>query len=118
MKRLSGTAYITSDGTTLMARGSFEVPLTDSNKTPVTANDQVVGFDEQLVVPYCNAEIQISDETDFETITSNNSQTVKVEFKNGWKYVLSDAFVQGTPTMNEAGVAQISFAGKRGQWFK
>ena len=94
------------------------MPLTDSNKTPVTANDQVVGFDEQLVVPYCNAEIQISDETDFETITSNNSQTVKVEFKNGWKYVLSDAFVQGTPTMNEAGVAQISFAGKRGQWFK
>lgn len=118
MKRLSGTAYITSDGTTLMARGSFEVPLSDSSKTPVTANDQVVGFDEQLVVPYCNAEIQISDETDFETITSNNSQTVKVEFKNGWKYVLSDAFVQGTPTMNEAGVAQISFAGKRGQWFK
>lgn len=118
MKRLSGTAYITSDGTTLMARGSFEVPLSDSNKTPVTANDQVVGFDEQLVVPYCNAEIQISDETDFETIISNNSQTVKVEFKNGWKYVLSDAFVQGTPTMNEAGVTQISFAGKRGQWFK
>ena len=37
---------------------------------------------------------------------------------NGWKYVLSDAFIQGTPTMNEQGVAQISFSGKRGQWFK
>lgn len=117
-KRLSGTAYITVDGTTLMARGSFEVPLSDSNKTPVIANGEVVGYDEQPVAPYCNAEIQISDETDFETITSNNSQTVKCEFANGWKYVLSDAFIQGTPTMTEQGVAQISFSGKRGQWFK
>lgn len=117
-KRLSGTAYITTDGTTLMARGSFEVPLTDLNKTPVMANSEVVGYDEQTVAPYINCELQISDETDFETVCSSNSQTVKVEFANGWKYVLSDAFIQGTPTTNEQGTTQISYAGKRGQWFK
>lgn len=117
-KRLSGVAYITVNGTTLMARGSFEVPLYESNKTPVIANGEVVGYDEQPVAPYINAEIQISDESDFETICSSNAQTVKCEFANGWKYVLSDSFVQGTPTMNEQGITQLSFAGKRGQWFK
>lgn len=117
-KRVSGTAYLTADGTTLMARGSFEMPLSEYTRTPVLANGEVVGYDEQPNTPYVNAELQVTDETDFATFCASTSQTVKVELANGWKYVLSDAFVQGTPTMNEQGVTSVSFSGKRGQWFK
>lgn len=117
-KRLSGTAYMTADGTTLAARGNFEVPLTEVTRTPVVANGEVIGYDEQPVPPYIKGDIQLTDETDIETLTSSTSLTVKVEFANGRKYVLSDAFVQGTPTTGETGVVPIEFGGKRGQHFK
>lgn len=117
-KRLSGTAYITADGTTLAAKGNFEVPLSEYNRTEVIANGEVIGYDEQPVAPYVKGDIQLTDETDVETLMSSTNMTVKVDFANSWKYVLSEAFIRGTPTTSETGQVSLDFGGKRGQLFK
>ena len=92
-RRQSGTAYLTVDGTTIPAKGSFAVPLTTTNRTDLVVGDQVVGFDEQTIAPYVQCTVQITDETDFERICSSTAMTVRVEFANGRIYTLSNAFV-------------------------
>lgn len=115
-RRQSGTAYLTVDGTTIPAKGSFAVPLTTTNRTDLVVGDQVVGFDEQTIAPYVQCTVQITDETDFERICSSTAMTVRVEFANGRIFTLSNAFVRGNPTLAETGEASFDFAGKTGQW--
>ena len=104
-RRQSGTAYVTVDGTTIPAKGSFTIPLSTKNRTDIVVGDEVVGYDEQ-----------ITDETDFERICNSTAMTIRVELANGRVFTLSNAFVRGTPTVSEAGEASFDFAGKSGQW--
>lgn len=116
MKRQSGVAYLTVDGTTINASGSFSVPLTTVNRTDIVCGERVIGFDEQHIAPYIQATIRITDQTDFESICSSTSMTVRVEFANGKTYTLSNAFVRGNPTVSETGECSIDFAGEKGVW--
>nr|DAG47838.1 MAG TPA: Tail tube [Bacteriophage sp.] len=115
-KRLSGVAYLTVDGTTIPAKGSFVVPLTTVNRTDVVVGDKVLGYDEQYIAPYVQCTVQITDTTDFEKICESTSMTVRVEFANGRIYTLANAFVRGNPTLAETGEASFDFAGENGQW--
>lgn len=116
MKRLSGVAYMTVDGVTIPAKGSFEVPLTTVNRTDLVVGDKVLGYDEQYIAPYVKANVQITDLIDFETICSSTSLTVRVEFATGRTYTLANGFVRGTPTLSETGEASFDIAGQDGQW--
>ena len=57
-RRQSGTAYVTVDGTTIPAKGSFTIPLSTKNRTDIVVGDEVVGYDEQTIAPYmqCRSE--------------------------------------------------------------
>lgn len=115
-KRISGVAYMTVDGTTINASGSFSVPITTVNRTDVMCGDKMLGYDEQHIAPYIQATIRITDQTDFESICASTSMTVRVEFANGKVYTLSNAFVRGNPTVSETGECSIDFAGEKGIW--
>lgn len=115
-RRQSGVAYMTVDGTTIPAKGSFTVPLSTTNRTDIVVGDKVVGYDEQVIAPYCQCTIQITDETDFQTICNSTALTIRVEFANGRIYTMSNAFVRGTPTLSETGEASFDFAAESAQW--
>lgn len=115
-KRISGVAYMTVDGTTIPAQGSFTIPLSTMNRTDVVVGDQVLGYDEQVIAPYIQCTVRLTDETDFETICSSTSMTIRVELANGRVYTLADAFVRGTPTVSETAEASFDFAGRTGTW--
>ncbi len=116
MKRQSGVAYLTVDGTTINASGSFAVPLTTVNRTDIICGEKVIGYDEQHIAPYIQATIRITDQTDIESICSSTSMTVRVEFANGKTYTLSNGFVRGNPTVSETGEVSIDIAGEKGIW--
>ena len=115
-RRQSGTAYVTVDGTTIPAKGSFTIPLSTKNRTDIVVGDEVVGYDEQTIAPYMQCTVQITDETDFERICNATAMTIRTELANGRVFTLSNAFVRGTPTVSETGEASFDFAGKSGQW--
>lgn len=115
-KRISGVAYMTIDGTTIPAQGSFTIPLTTVNRTDVVVGGLVIGYDEQHIAPYIQCTVRLTDKTDFESICDSTAMTIRVELANGRVYTMANAFVRGTPTVSETGEASFDFAGETGTW--
>lgn len=54
-RRQSGTAYVTVDGTTIPAKGSFTIPLSTKNRTDIVVGDEASATTSRPSPRTCNA---------------------------------------------------------------
>lgn len=117
MARIAGTVHVTADGKTLDISGAVSVPLGNSAKTPIVSKNGNVHYAEEPIAPFVEGAFLVTPDFPIEAIMAESDMTVLVEFANGMKYSLSEAFVEGEANFESDGATvNIKFTGTEGRW--
>ncbi|MEW5422655.1 phage tail tube protein [Amorphus sp. 3PC139-8] len=116
---LSGTLYIKVDGTQYLAKGSFTVNVTPTQREGVAGLDGTHGFKETPKVPYIEGTFTTQPGFSIDTLHDHDDVTVTVELANNTAYMLRSAWFAGDGEIN-ADDAEITgrFEGMSGEQIK
>lgn len=79
---LAGTAYISVDGVTLMAVGSFAYKVSKVDRTSLVGQDAVHGYSEKPIAPYISGTIRDSAGLSVASLNDMTDVTVVLELAN------------------------------------
>lgn len=116
-KRTAGTCFVKMNGQQLEVKGGLEAPLLSFKREPVASTQRVVGFKENVVVPYVKVTAIVTPDFPIDTLATATDMTVTAEFANGKVYVLSEAWLANDASAKgDDGEAELEFNGTSGVW--
>lgn len=117
MARIAGTVHVTVDGKALDISGAVSCPLGSSSKESIVSLNGNVHYKETPIAPFVEGSFLVTEDFPISTIMEGNDMTILVDFANGMKYSLSEAFVEGEATFESDGATvSIKFTGTEGKW--
>ncbi|CAI1756908.1 phage tail tube protein [Serratia proteamaculans] len=81
--RLAGTAYVTTDGVTVMVAGQFKYSPGKVERSTLTGMDGVHGYKEKPRAPFISYQARDSGGTSIAQINDSTNVSVVVELANG-----------------------------------
>jgi hypothetical protein len=116
-KRLAGTCYIKVDGEQIEVSGGVEAPLNDSKREPVKSATAVVGYKEEVIVPYVKVTAILVPGFPRAKLNASDNMTITAEMANGDVYTLSGAWLANDPSHKaDDGTTELEFNGTKGNW--
>lgn len=114
-RRIAGTCYIKVDGEQLDLSGNLEFPTNQVTRETIKSTSRVVGYSEELTIPYISGDFIVPADFPWEKITESTSMTITAECANGQVYTLSDAWLAGDAAVKPMdGQVSLRFEGTQG----
>ena len=114
--RIAGTLYLKVDGVQYLAKGSFTVKVTPSQREAVTGLDGVHGHKETPQAPYIEGTFSTPEGFSSDALHAIDDATVTVELANNTAFVLRNAWVAGDGEINaDEGEITGRFEGMSGE---
>lgn len=111
-KRVAGTLYLAVNGTTLPAKGSFQVGYGEEKKEAVVGVSGVHGYKAMAQVAFIEGVITNRADLDVKALLRVENATITLEFRGGKTLVLRDAWFAGDGVLNaDEGELQVRFEG-------
>lgn len=110
--RVAGTLYLAVNGTTLPAKGNYQVGYGAEKKEAVVGVSGVQGYKAMAQVAFIEGTITNRSNLDVKALLAIEGATVTLEFKGGKTLVLRDAWFAGEGVLNaDEGELQVRFEG-------
>jgi hypothetical protein len=106
--RRAGIFYLKMDGVLMDSVGEFTYRVGTVKREMIPGNNQILGFSEELQVPYIEGSITDKGTLDVEALCNAVDATGILELPNGKTYTLKNACYAGEGTIKTA-KAEINF---------
>lgn len=117
MARIAGTVHVTVDGKALDISGAVSCPLGSSTKESIVSLNGNVHYKETPIAPFVEGSFLVTEDFPISAIMEGTDMTILVDFANGMKYSLSEAFVDGEATFESDGATvSLKFVGSEGKF--
>ena len=114
--RIAGTLYFKADGVNYLAKGSFNVKVTPSQREGIAGLDGVHGHKETPQVPYIEGTFSTEPGFSVDDLHGRDDATVTVELANNTAFVLRNAWFAGDGEINaDEGEITGRFEGMSGE---
>lgn len=115
--KIAGTCYIKADAEQFEVSGGVEVPLLSVKREPVMGLAGVSGYKETANKPFIKLTANVPKDFPIEKLQNATDMTVTAELANGKVYTLSEAWLDGEPSLKaDEGTTDLEFVGKKGIW--